>query len=206
MGNLRSKKKVEDVELKEMSEKKTTLFVPAAYVPLLEDIRLLKSDEQNPNRMTIKQLEEVWRSLKKHGWAFPIVTDMEGVFADGEQRAQVCREHGEFFAPVLRLSISDVDRRVLRQRLNKLKGKHNKDLDIAEFKRIAELGESEREDLKLLLASVGERLPDDFDGKRDSVTIPETWELIVECKDESEQQRFFDKLKGEGYRLRILTL
>ena len=46
-----------------MSEKKTTLFAPAAYVPLLEDIRLLKSDEQNPNRMTIKQLEEVWRSL-----------------------------------------------------------------------------------------------------------------------------------------------
>jgi hypothetical protein len=189
-----------------MSEKKTTLKVPAAYVPLLEDIRLLKSDEQNPNKMTIKQLEEVWRSLKKHGWAFPIVTDMEGVFADGEQRAQVCREHGQFFAPVLRLSISDVDRRVLRQRLNKLKGKHNKELDIAEFKRIAELGESEREDLKLLLASVGERLPDDFDGKRDSVTIPETWELIIECKDESEQQRFFDKLKGEGYRLRILTL
>ena len=30
-----------------MSEKKTTLCVPGAYVPLLEDIRLLKSDEQN---------------------------------------------------------------------------------------------------------------------------------------------------------------
>ena len=87
-----------------MTEKKTTLCVPGAYLPLLEDIRLLKSDEQNPHRMTIKQLGEVWRSLKKHGWAFPIVTDMEGVFADGEQRAQVCREHGEFFAPVLRLA------------------------------------------------------------------------------------------------------
>ena len=53
--------------------------------------------------MTIKQLGEVWRSLKKHGWAFPIVTDIEGVFSDGEQRAQVCREQGEFFALVLRL-------------------------------------------------------------------------------------------------------
>lgn len=38
------------------------------------------------------------------------------------------------------------------------------------------------------------------------MTIPETWELIIECKDESEQQRFFEKLKTEGYRLRILTL
>jgi hypothetical protein len=105
---------------------------------------------------------------------------------------------------VLRLSVSDVDRRILLQILNKLKGTHNKELDIAEFKRIAELGQ--KEDLKLLLASVGERLPDDFDGKRDSVTVPETWELIIECKCESEQQQFNEKLKKEGYKVRILTL
>ena len=187
-----------------MSEKKTTLSVPEAYVPLLEDIRLLKSDEQNPNRTTVKQREQIWKSLSKYGWTYPIIVNKDGVFTDGEQRAEVLREHGEFFAPVLRLSVSDVDRRMLRQILNKLRGSHNKELDVAEFKRIADLGE--KEDLKLLLVSVGERLPDDFDGKRDSVTIPETWELIIECKDESEQQRFFDKLKGEGYRLRILTL
>ncbi len=86
-------------------------------MPLLEDIRLLKSDEQNPHRMTIKQLGEVWRSLKKHGWAFPIVTDIEGVFSDGEQRAQVCREHGEFFAPVLKIYLSAEGRRNLCRKL-----------------------------------------------------------------------------------------
>ncbi len=187
-----------------MTEKKTILCVPGAYVPLLEDIRLLKSDEQNPNRTTVKQREQIWKSLQKYGWTYPIICNRDGVFADGEQRADVLREHGEFFAPVLRLAVSDVDRRILRQILNKLKGSHNKELDAAEFKRIAELGE--KEDLKLLLASVGERLPDDFEGKRDSVTIPETWELIIECKDESEQQKFFEKLRVEGYRLRILTL
>ncbi len=187
-----------------MTEKKTTLCVPGAYLPLLEDIRLLKSDEQNPNRTTVKQREQIWKSLSKYGWTYPIIVNKDGVFADGEQRAEVLRAHGEFFAPVLRLSVSDVDRRMLRQILNKLKGTHNKELDAAEFKRIAELGQ--KEDLKLLLASVGERLPDDLSGKKDSVTVPETWELIIECKDESEQQRFFEKLKAEGYRLRILTL
>ena len=60
--------------------------------------------------------------------------------------------------------------------------------------------------LKLLLVSVGERLPDDFDGKRDSVTIPETYELIIVCKDETEQQRLYEKFKAEGYTVRILTL
>ena len=185
-------------------EHKTTIKVPDAYLPLLEDIRHLSADQQNPNRTTVKQQEQIWKSLQKYGWTYPIITNKDGVYADGEQRAEVCKQHSEFWVPVLRLPVSDVDRRMLRQILNKLKGKHNKDLDAAEFSRIAELGEEE--DLKLLLASVGERLPDDFDGERDSVSIPETWELIVECRDEAEQQSFYGKLKSEGYKLRILTL
>src|SRR3990172_4097697 len=138
-------------------EKKTTINVPDAYLPLLEDIRLLQSDQQNPNRTTIRQQEQIWSSLKKYGGAYPIITNKDGVYADGQQRAEICLKHDEFFAPVLRLPVSDVDRRMLRQILNKLKGKHNKELDIAEYMRIAEQGE--KDDLTALLASVGERLP-----------------------------------------------
>jgi len=100
-------------------KEKTTIEVPEAYLPLVADIRLLKSDEQNPNKMTLKQQEQIWQSLQKYGWTYPIITNKEGDFADGEQRAQVCKAHSEFFAPVLRLSVSDVDRRMLRQILNK---------------------------------------------------------------------------------------
>ena len=67
-------------------EKKTTIRVPDAYTPLLEDLRLLHSDQQNPNVTTIKQQEQVWKSLQKYGWAYPIVTNKDGVYADGEQR------------------------------------------------------------------------------------------------------------------------
>jgi ParB-like chromosome segregation protein Spo0J len=77
-------------------EKKTILRVPDAYLPLLEDIRVLQSDQNNPNRMTLKQQEETWKSLQKYGWTYPIVTNKDGVFADGEQRAEVCRLHSEF--------------------------------------------------------------------------------------------------------------
>ena len=118
-----------------LAEKKTNLIVPDAYLPLLEDLPASKSDENNPNKMAIKQKEQVWRSLEKYGWTYPIITNKDGVFADGEQRAEVCKEHGEFFAPVLRLPVSDVDRRILRQILNKLKGKHSKDLDADEYTR-----------------------------------------------------------------------
>ncbi len=188
-----------------LAEKKTSIKVPDAYLSLVEDLRLLRSDENNPNKMTIKQKDQVWSSLQKYGWTYPIITNKDGVFADGEQRAEVCKGHGEFFAPVLRLPVSDVDRRVLRQILNKLKGKHSKELDGAEYMRIIEAGE--KDCLKALLESVGEKLPEDFGGELEgSNIIPSSYELIIECKDEAEQKCFFDRLKAEGYRLRVLNL
>jgi len=185
-------------------DKKTTISMPEAYMPLLEDIRLLQSDQNNPNRTTIKQQEQIWLSLKKYGWTYPIIANKDGVFADGEQRAEVCKQHGEFYAPVLRLPVTDVDRRMLRQILNKLRGKHNKELDAAEYVRIMEHGEQDY--LKALLAAVGERLPEELVEREFSVSIPATYEIIVECKDEADQKRIFEKLKVEGYKLRILTL
>ena len=190
--------------IEQLLEKKTTIKVPDAYLPLLEDIRLLTADQNNPNRTTIKQQEQIWTSLQKYGWTYPILTNKNGVLVDGEQRTEICKQHGEFFAPVLRLPVTDVDRRMLRQILNKLKGKHNKELDAAEYMRIIEQGE--KDCLKVLLASVGEKLPQDLLDREFSVSIPATYELIVECKDEAEQHKFFEKLKSEGYKLRILTL
>lgn len=185
-------------------EKKTTVNVPEVYLSLLEDVRLLKTDQNNPNRMTIKQQEETWKSLQKYGWTYPIITNKDGVFADGEQRAEVCKQHSEFYVPVLRLPVSDVDRRMLRQILNKLKGKHKKELDEAEYIRIVEAGAMEP--LKALLGSIGEKLPENIEEHEFSSTVPSTYEIIVECKDEADQKTIFDKLKLEGYKLRILTL
>jgi hypothetical protein len=178
--------------------------VPDAYLPLLEDLRLLQSDQSNPNVTTIRQQEQIWSSLQKYGWTYPILANKDGVLVDGEQRTEICKAHGEFFAPVLRLPVTDVDRRMLRQILNKLKGKHNKELDAAEYVLIMEAGE--KDCLKALLASVGERLPQELLDREFSVTIPATYEIVVECRNEQDQKVIFEKLKSEGYKLRILTL
>jgi hypothetical protein len=193
-----------------MSEVKSVLKIPDAYKGLLEDIRLLKSDETNPNRMTNKQKAEVWKSLKKHGWIYPIVTDQQGTFSDGEQRVQVCIEHEEFNAPVLRLQLTDVGRRLLRQTLNKLRGKHNKELDEADYKRILLAGE--REDLQMLLAAVGERLPEDLGGPREeSLLIPEDYQLLVKGVngkkfDEKTCKEHHDLLQKMGYDDSVISL
>ena len=188
-----------------MSETKTTLKVPAQFVQMLMDIRLLKSDGQNPNKMTLKQHEELWKSLQLHGWVSPIVADEDLTFCDGEQRAQVCIDHGEFYAPVLRAKMSESDRRMLRLLLNKLKGKHNRDLEAEEYQRIIKSGK--KDSLESMLAAIGEKLPAEMtedEGGRS--TIPELYEIIVECKDEADQKVKFEKFKGEGLKVRILTL
>jgi hypothetical protein len=93
-------------------EVKTTLRIPYFMKPILEDIRLLRSDGNNPNRMTNKQKEELWKSLEEFGWTDPILTNQDGVFTDGEQRVSVCIAHGDFYAPVYRMNnLSEVQRR-----------------------------------------------------------------------------------------------
>jgi hypothetical protein len=38
------------------------------------------------------------------------------------------------------------------------------------------------------------------------VTIPESYQVVVECRDETDQQTVFEKMRAEGYRCRVLTL
>jgi hypothetical protein len=190
--------------VKKMSEKKISLKVPEAFLPLLEDVRLLKSDGQNPNKMTDKMKAELWRSLEEFGWTDPIITDKAGVFCDGEQRASVCIAHNEFFVPVLRLTMTDAQRRIGRQRYNKLRGKHNKLLDQEEWKRLIDAGE--KKCLVVLLEAVGEKLPLEIDERQGSNMVPESYELIIECKDETDQKEKFDRFTALGLKVRILNL
>jgi hypothetical protein len=38
------------------------------------------------------------------------------------------------------------------------------------------------------------------------VHIPETYQVVVECRDEADQQKVFERMRAEGYRCRVLTL
>jgi hypothetical protein len=124
--------------------------------------------------------------------------------ADGQQRVTAMKSLGMTELSVIRLPVKEVDRRLLRQVLNKLRGKHNKELDTAEYLRIIEQGE--KDDLKALLESIGEKWPIEVDDRDISFSVPGTFEIIVECKDEADQKAKYEKLRLEGYKLRILTL
>jgi ParB-like chromosome segregation protein Spo0J len=175
-------------------------------IPMSERVKIsdLKFDQDNPNRMSLAQLDRLKASIKRWGDIVPVVTNSELLVADGQQRVTAMKELGMTECSVICLPVKDVDRRLLRQVLNKLRGKHNKELDTAEYLRIIEQGETD--ELKALLASVGERLPIEVDDRDISFSVPGTYEIIVECKDEADQKQIFEKLRLEGYKLRILTL
>jgi hypothetical protein len=94
---------------------------------------------------------------------------------------------------------------MFRQIANKLKGKHNRELDVEDYMRIIEAGE--RDGLVDLLHSVGEKLPEELRDAGDKVTIvPDTYELIVECKDEADQKAKFEELQSKSWKVRVLNL
>jgi hypothetical protein len=69
----------------------------------------------------------------------------------------------------------------------------------------ASFRQEKRSLLKRFLLRSG-KLPEDLEEHDFSSTIPATYEIIVECKDEADQKSKFKKLKSEGGKLRILTL
>jgi ParB-like chromosome segregation protein Spo0J len=181
-------------------------FEEEIQVPMAERVRLedLRFDNCNPNRLSRAGMERLKASIRKWGDIVPIVTNKDLLVADGEQRALAMKELGMTECSVIRLPVEDVDRRLLRQVLNKLRGEHMKELDAEEFRIIVDAGAEE--DLKYLLGLSGEKLQTYFDSEIEEVEYYETFEVIVSCKDETEQESVYNKLRREGYKCRVLTL
>ena len=113
-------------------------------------INSLSVDQDNPNHMTDRQRKALAENLKRYGFIIPIVVNQDGLIADGQQRWEVAQSLGMKQVPIVRLPVSDVDRRILRQVLNKLRGEHLLDLDAKEFLKIIDAGE--RDSLQKLSA------------------------------------------------------
>jgi ParB-like chromosome segregation protein Spo0J len=180
-------------------------------IPPIEliDVASLKVDGQNPNRMSKGQMQGLKASIKKFGFIVPVVTNKDLLIADGEQRWGAAKELGISQIPIVRLPVEDVDRRTLRQVLNKLKGQHDPKLDAVEFQRVIQAGG--KDDLKTLLAISDQNITtmlkklNEEDGQGLGSLDP-TFEVVVACKSEEEQKKAFEDLKGRGYTCRLLTL
>lgn len=106
----------------------------------------LKFDESNPNKMSEDQIEALYKAMKRFGYLVPIIINSKYEIADGEHRAQVYKDMGikEIPAYMVPSLDNDIERRLLRQTMNKLRGEHDETLDVEELKVIyddAKLGD-----------------------------------------------------------------
>lgn len=128
-------------------------------IPAIEKELLikLKIDETNPNVMTKDQIQSVANSIKKYGFIIPIIVNKDNVIIDGHQRKSAAELLDMLEVPVIRLNVDKVDAKLLKQIMNKLKGQHDYELDLEEYKVILD-AQGNLDDLKKYVAMSDEHI------------------------------------------------
>jgi len=132
--------------VKRIESDASDLVVPPAE---LVDVGRLRVDGQNPNVQSRRQFKALKESIKRYGFVVPIITNRDLLVADGEHRLKAANELGMEQVSVVRLPVDDVDRRLLRQVMNKIRGEHDLFLDAEEYYRL--VSEDSRDLLKTLV-------------------------------------------------------
>jgi DNA modification methylase len=117
----------------------------------------LSTDGANPNEMDESQFSLLVDRMAENGWlGGPIVTDMDGLIADGEHRWRAAQENNLSEVPVRQFDIDDATRRLWRQELNKIHGEHDSKRDALEYDELLSQGFSE--EVEALTDAAGEDL------------------------------------------------
>ena len=98
----------------------------------------LKTDESNPNKMSKEQIQALSNSIKKYGFIIPIIVNKDNIIIDGHQRKKAAELLNLEEVPIIKLDVDKIDQKLLKQILNKLKGTHDLELDLEEYKAIYE--------------------------------------------------------------------
>jgi hypothetical protein len=124
----------------------------------------LHTDGDNPNEMTDAQFGLLCDRMRQNGWlGGPIITDTDGLIADGEHRWRAAQEIGLAEVPVRQYALDDATRRLWRQELNKIHGDHDPKRDALEYDYLLSNGKTDEvnalvdaadEDLDELLAEL----------------------------------------------------
>lgn len=124
----------------------------------------LAVDGDNPNEQSSEMFGLLVENIRKRGWiGNAIVADSDGLIADGEHRWRAAQEVGLAEVPVKFYDLSDAERRLWRQELNKISGEHDTKRDALEYDQLLDAGKSDEvdalvnaadEDLDELLAEI----------------------------------------------------
>ena len=180
----------------------------------IKEFRRVRASELRPNRRNWRTHPQAQRDalrgvLAEVGYADALLArklpDGSLELIDGHLRAETTPD---MEVPVLILDLDDAEAAKLLAVLDPLAAMAETD-DDAIAKLVAEV-ETENAAVQALLDRMIED-PDlaeeDFvDDELREVNVPEAYQVVVECRDEADQQTVYERLSGEGYKCKLLTL
>jgi len=97
------------------------------------DVDLIKLDISNPNEMSKEKMDALKKIMEEQGFLQEILIDQNNLMIDGEHRYRVYKELGMKKIPCKRLEVTEIQRRLLRQTMNKIRGEHNPREDVEDL-------------------------------------------------------------------------
>lgn len=155
--------------------------------------------ENNP-RHNDQAVDAVKESIRQCGYVAPIIVDEDMVILAGHTRYKALKSLGRKQAEVMIVSgLTEEQKRKYRLLDNKTNELASWDIDLLEI---------ELEDIDFEGFDFGFDIPTDEPPERIDLSdeITAQYQVVVECKDEMEQEDIYNELQAKGYVCRVLTL
>ena len=169
---------------------------PAAYNPRKN------LSEKDPEYQRIK------KSIETFGYVDPVIVNADYTVIGGHQRLKVLKGMGEASIDVVVVDLPKDQEKALNVALNKITG----DWDFQQLSIV--LSELKEADFDISITGFSDdelkKIDEDLFGEpvKDptGITPKDTFEIVIECQNETEQETIYNKLSGDGYKCRVLTL
>ena len=154
------------------------------------DVDSIKLDPNNPNEMSKEKMASLKKIMGEKGFLQPILIDQENMMIDGEHRYLIYKEFGMEKIPCFRLNVTETEKRLLRQTMNKLRGEHNPREDIEDLIMISK--KMSIQDMSSYLGVEEKNLADYLDSVNQ---VPESYLMLMSEDRKKVQERKFISLK-----------
>jgi ParB-like chromosome segregation protein Spo0J len=175
------------------------------------EIDKVKLWDKNP-RYNDEAAEKLAKLLKKHGFIDPIIIDQDYIVRAGNTRVKAAKLAGIEYIPAIMVNFKN-EQAAEAYSIADNKANEWAQWDYLGLKEI--IGELDSIDFDLEMTGfdldeMGDILTYEKEDKKlvedeKSLNYEEKFQIVIECKNEEEQEKIFNKLKGE-YKCRILTL
>jgi len=182
----------------------------------------LKPAEYNPRKDLQPgdpEYERIKASIEEFGYVDPVIINSDHTVIGGHQRVKVLQELGHTSIDVVVVDLDKTREKALNVALNKITGEWDLDKLSGVMQEIQDAGELDITVTGFTDAEIASMLEpagvDPFSPMGDeaasaknpkAVAFHEVYEVIVECENETQQQETYERLLGDGFKCRVLTL